>query len=83
MKFLLIIAPLGHAAEQVPQPLHIASLIVETLLSLSKEMALNEHSEMHVLHPEQKAASTKAVVGSTSTFPLLIIDNTRPAAADA
>jgi len=40
VKCLAVMAPLGQAAAQVPQPLHIASLIVETFLPSSKEIAL-------------------------------------------
>jgi hypothetical protein len=40
VKCRLVIAPLGQAAAQVPQPLHRASLITDAFLSSLKEIAL-------------------------------------------
>jgi len=40
VKCLPVMAPLGQAATQVPQPLQSASLILETFFSSSKVMAL-------------------------------------------
>ena len=40
VKCLPVIAPLGQAATQTPQPLHTASLITDTSFSSSKEIAL-------------------------------------------
>ena len=83
VKFLLVIAPLGQVAEQVPQPLHIASLMVETLFSISKAIALKAQSGIQVLHPEQISFWMNAVVGSMATLPLHITERTLAAAAEA
>ena len=74
-------APAGHAATQVPHPLHSVEFTCDTFFSSKYAMALYGQSALQIRQPLQYSYITSARTGSISTTPFAMVASIRAAAA--